>query len=65
MDYPEKCPTCLMRWPDIRGMIFSAGGNGESHRCENPWHLGEDYDPDVLKLTDKDRELLASLKISI
>jgi hypothetical protein len=54
---PVTCPRCASRFRNIRGVIFAAGST-DSSICENGWHLGPDYDPDTLNLTDEDRVLL-------
>jgi hypothetical protein len=56
--YPTLCPKCLSRYPDIRGMIFPVG-SCDGTQCEDGWHKGPDYDPNVLVLTEKDRVLLS------
>jgi len=61
-DRPNICPECLAKSRDMHGMIFAADGK-PLHRCQNTWHLPENYDPSVLKLTPKDREFLKSLNI--
>jgi hypothetical protein len=64
MERSPICPKCLSKYLDIRGCIFHAGKTA-SEICEDVWHRGAEYNPDVLVLTAKDREFLASLKISL
>ena len=56
------CPTCLSKYPDIKGLIY-AYGSAYGTQCADLWHKGSDYDPSVLKLTTSDKQLLRDLDI--
>ena len=57
----ETCPTCCSRFRSIHGMIFNT--DAQSHQCDDVWHRGESYDPNILQLTCEDRDFLADLKV--
>ena len=57
MAFPTLCPKCMSRYPDIRGMIYPVGSY-IGDQCQDAWHKGAGYDPNVLTLTDADRSLL-------
>ena len=56
------CPGCLSKWPDIKGLVYSAGATVGT-QCADEWHRGVGYDPNKLDLTDADREFLAGQHI--
>ena len=64
--WPEKCPFCLSKYTSIHGMIWhNDEGVSISRTCDNAWHRGPDYRPDILILTENDREFLRSQRIAI
>jgi hypothetical protein len=63
MERSPVCPKCLSKFLDIRGCIYH--GKTASTICEDAWHRGADYNPDVLVLTAQDRDFLASVKVSL
>jgi hypothetical protein len=63
VDYPEKCPKCLSKFSDIRGVIYPSGNANDNFQCDDVWHRGPGYSPDVLILTLADQEFLAEMNI--
>lgn len=65
MNYPQdKCPQCYSKYRNIRGMVWPEGEYANSRPCEHPWHKGENYDPNVLDLTEDDKKMLREHHIS-
>lgn len=62
MQHEEHCPSCLSNYHKIHGMIYPAGSY-IGNPCDDEWHKGPDYRPEVLKLTEEDRALLQELKV--
>jgi hypothetical protein len=60
--YPTLCPKCLSKYPDIRGMLYPLGSY-IGDQCEDDWHKGASYDPNVFILSDADRDLLTKAKV--
>lgn len=64
MDAVEKCPFCYSKFRDIRGMVYPPNGDYHGTLCTHAWHLGPNYNPNVLKLTPEDRQFLKETFIS-
>jgi hypothetical protein len=64
MDYPDICPKCLSKYPDIHGMIYGVG-QYIGRQCEDDWHRGQNYNPNELVLTADDRTFLTGNRIRI
>jgi len=54
---PSLCPHCLSKHFSVRGIVYTVGSY-IGNQCEDAWHKGAGYDPNVLTLTDADRSLL-------
>lgn len=52
----KVCPTCISRFEDIHGIVYPAGSYSGTP-CEDSWHRGPNYNPDVLVLTEADRKM--------
>jgi len=61
LDRPLVCPKCLSQHEDIHGVIYVEGCF--AGQCEDPWHRGDLYDPNVLDLTAEDRDFLTQQHI--
>lgn len=64
VDRPETCPFCASRYQNIRGLVYGPGAHIGT-QCENEWHKGADYDPNVLTLSAYDEEFLSEQKVSL
>jgi hypothetical protein len=58
------CGTCLSKYPDIRGFVYSPGAT-VGQQCADDWHKGPGYDPNTLHLTAFDEEFLAENHVSL
>ena len=64
-EYPDHCPTCHSNHPDIHGQVFKPGPVYDGGQpCENVWHKGKNYNPDMLLLTIEDIDWLKGQLIS-
>lgn len=59
-----SCPTCFSKYPEIHGILYPAGSY-DGHKCEDAWHRGASYNPDVLVLTKEDRALMKLARIAV
>ena len=64
MAHPTLCPSCLSKYQDIRGLLY-AYGSAFGVQCEDGWHRGANYNPDVLVLSDTDRAMLKKAMVKI
>jgi len=63
MERSPICASCLSKYPDIRGLIYSEG-NPVGVQCSNVWHNGPNYDPDRWVLSPFDFEFLSEQHVS-
>lgn len=63
MDRPAICPRCNSHYHDIHGVVYAVGSSGVGSKCDDDWHKGITYHPEVLDLTAEDRKLLSGMKI--
>ena len=65
MDRPDRCPRCLSKFADIKGVIYPNGNANDGFQCDDPWHLGVGYDPNILVLTEEDRAFLKEMLVAL
>ena len=63
MERSPICVTCLSKYPDIRGLVYTPGMT-VGLQCGDTWHLGAEHNPDRWVLSAFDTEMLAELHIS-
>jgi len=65
MDRPAICPRCASKYPDLRGVIYPNGNANDNFQCDDPWHRGVAYDPNILSLTAEDVTFLHEMCIKV